>query len=204
MFVRIPITLASILLFCLKPHLCSATSEGKLGALSDTVCIFTPAIAFSSSLLLEPAYKTNIFAGQFVLQELFVEGAKNAFAGSSFGERPSGGKMGAISSHVSATTAGAIKLWQLYPDNYWMKAASASSIGLVAYQRIQGDHHTSAQVGLGIFTAFTFDYFGQKVTDWYSKTTNQKIDKHNSLPISFSMDLTEKGDGLIGLIQYTF
>jgi hypothetical protein len=142
----------NIVLFCTIYTLCcsnsctAATSGSKtLASISDFLCVATPGTAIISSLASEQPVRTCSYTLQLTSQELFVEGAKAIFSHISLGIRPGDDaddtRDGFISSHVSATTSGAIKLWKLYPDNYAVKTISAASVVLVGFQRIEGKRH---------------------------------------------------------------
>jgi len=192
------------------PSLAYGEGNKTLSDISDTLCIATPVIAVGSSLMREEPVDTGIFLLQVVSQELFVEGMKSAFSDTSIGRRPSdkeeeGKSKGMISSHVSVTTAGAIKLWRLYPGNYWVKGASALSVGVVAYQRVEGDHHTVFQAGLGIATAFLFDFLGNTITDYFQKEDSfLPFMTGNKDKVMFQLNLPESGNGIGGMMTWRF
>lgn len=187
-----------------------AASGKTVKNISDTLCVITPAAAVLSSLALEEPKHTSIYVLELMSQELFVEGIKHAFHDSELGERPSdvgtGGGYGTISSHVSATTSGAIKLWDLFPDNYWVKGLSAASVGFVSFQRVDGDHHTPLQVGLGIGTAFLFDYMGDRITEYLAEelTTAMFLSAGTGNTPKFTFSLPEFGDGLVATLNWRF
>lgn len=181
-----------------------AGSKGTLGKISDTLAIGLPTIAFGCTLYESPV-DAGIFALQLASQEAFVEGGKSALSGTSLGERPSGGDKGGISSHVSAATAGAIQLWEVYPDNLWVKSLSAIGVSVVAYQRIEGEHHNALQVGLGMGTAFLFDYLGEVITDYFRKSdTASFLTNGNEQNIFINFIPPENGNGMVGLITLKF
>lgn len=191
---------------------CKGTGSKKLNDISDILSIATPGAAIVSSLLLEKPVQTGAYILELSAQELFVEGAKEVFLDSSLGERPcdedEDESDGFISSHVSATTSGAIKLWELYPENYWIKSLSVASVAVVGYQRIESDSHTPFQVGLGVGTAFLFDYLGRKVTDYFNKDEvagiSASLFKKKSTSLRSRFALPEKGDGLITMLSLNF
>ncbi len=187
-----------------------AESEGALGAISDGLAIGVPLSAFALSLYNEEFEDTAQFVLALAAQELFVEGAKELMSENSLGERPSDkdkdSSKGFISSHVSATTAGAIRLWEMYPDNIYVKSFSVVSVAVVGYQRVDGDHHTPLQVGLGVGTAFLFDWIGDMVSEWLRDETKNYLNLGDKNPnnLFFSMGMTPDGSGAMGVITYTF
>lgn len=187
-----------------------AKSRGTLGAISDGLAIGVPLSAFVLSLYNEEIEETGQFVLTLAAQELFVEGAKELMSKSSLGQRPSDrgeeSSHGFISSHVSATTAGAIKLWEMYPDNMYVRSLSVLSVVVVGYQRVEGDHHNPLQVGLGVGTAFLFDWIGDKVSEWLRDETKEYLNlgNDNSSNLFFSMSMTPDGAGVMGMITYRF
>ncbi len=187
-----------------------AESKGTLGGVSDALTIGVPATAFVLSLYNEEPVDAGEFLLTLAAQELFVEGAKSAMSHTKLGERPSDkdkdSSNGFISSHVSATTAGAIKIWEMYPENYYVRGASALAVCVVGYQRIDGDHHTPLQVGLGVGTAFLFDWLGELVSDWLRDDSPAKVylGESESSKLSFSMIMPSEGLGSIGVLTYIF
>ena len=188
-----------------------AKSEGTLGSISDALAIGVPASAFVLSFYNDGFEEGVTFGVTLAAQELFVEGAKELMSETDIGRRPSdeeGEKSnGFISSHVSATTLGAIRLWEMYPENRWVQGFSVLSVALVGYQRIDGDHHTPLQVGLGVGTAFLFNWIGDTVSDWLEKKTADYLPLrpdgvHNRL--FFTMGMTPEGSGAMGFFTYTF
>jgi len=169
-----------------------------------------PASAFCLSLYNEDIEESGRFLLTLVVQELFVEGAKELMSETSLGRRPAdegkNSSRGFISSHVSATTAGVIKLWELYPDNIYVRGFSLLSVCIVGYQRIDGDHHTPLQVGLGVGTAFLFDWLGDKVSEWLRVERKNYVNfaNGNSNDLFFSIGMTPDGTGAMGVITYTF
>lgn len=188
----------------------AAKSEGTLGSISDSLAIGVPTLAFAVSLYNEDIEDTSQFVLSLAGQELFVEGAKDIMSETYLGERPSDkGKdssNGFISSHVSATTAGAIKLWQMYPDNNLVKSFSILSVGTVFYQRIEGDHHTPLQAGLGVGTAFLFDWIGNGISDWLrgQTVTNSNISQQQAENLFLSMRTVSGGSGLMAIFTYIY
>lgn len=188
----------------------NAGSKGTLGAISDGLAIGVPASAFVLSLYNENIEDAAHYALTLAAQELFVEGAKEVMAESSLGQRPSDRgeerSKGFISSHVSSTTAGAIKLWEMYPDNLFVKGFSVLSVGLVGYQRVSDDHHTTFQVCLGAGTAFLFDWISDRVTERLKNTTTDGLRPEREKPdtLDFSMRLTPDGTGAMGVVTYRF
>lgn len=202
------ILLLTALLLSFSCHHCLANSPGSksLKNISDALTIFTPGAAVVSSLILEQPVQTGGYILELAGQELFVEGAKALFSDTSLGERPSDDDDdthdGFISSHVSATTSGAIKLWELYPENYWVKVFSVAAVALVGVQRVEGEHHTPLQVGLGIGTAFLFDYLGEKLTAYFGSDADEPAAEPST--VQFSLNLPEKGEGLVTSLTWRF
>lgn len=194
----------------LAPTSLMAKSKGTLGAISDGLAIGVPLTALGLSLYNEEIEDTGKFVLTFAAQELFVEGAKELMSETSIGRRPSDdGKdksKGFISSHVSATTAGAIKLWEMYPDNLFVKGFSILSVAVVGYQRVEGDHHNPLQVGLGVGTAFLFDWMGDEVSRWLRDDGKQyaHLSQDQTENLSFSLKMISEGTGVMGIISYTF
>ncbi len=188
-----------------------AKSEGTLGAISDALAIGVPASALVLSFYNDGFEEGATFGLTLAAQELFVEGAKDLMSETEIGRRPSdeeGEKSkGFISSHVSATTLGAIRLWEMYPENRWVQGFSVLSVALVGYQRIEGDHHTALQVGLGIGTAFLFNWIGDTVSDWLeAKTVDYLPYSPDGVDnkLFFTMGMTPEGSGAMGYLTYTF
>ena len=196
------------LLLPFSSHHCLAESSGSrsLKNISDALTIFTPGAAVVSSLILEQPTQTGGYILELAGQELFVEGAKALFSDTSLGERPSDEDddthNGFISSHVSATTSGAIKLWELYPDNSGVKVFSVVAVALVGFQRVEGEHHTPLQVGLGIGTAFLFDYLGEKLTASFGRGADEPAAEQST--VQFGLNLPKKGEGLITSLTWSF
>jgi len=200
--------LFTALLLPFSSHHCLAESSGSrsLKNISDALTIFTPGGAVVSSFILEKPVQTGGYILELAGQELFVEGAKALFSNTSLGERPSDEDddthNGFISSHVSATTSGAIKLWEIYPDNSWVKVFAVAAVTLVGFQRVEGEHHTPLQVGLGIGTAFLFDYLGEKLTAYFGDGTDEPPTEQST--VQFSLNLPEKGEGLMTSLTWSF
>lgn len=203
--------LASLILFFQFTTVCHAKSSSTFEAISDGLVVALPASALIMSAVEEDPADTIQYVATFLAQEGFVELMKEAMSETSIGERPSdedkeGRSYGFISSHVSCATAGAIKLWDIYPENPYVKISSVVGVVLVGAQRIEGDHHTPLQVGLGVGTAFLFDWLGGVVSGWIRDDAEETLgfSEEEASRIMFSAALPERGDGLMGVISYSF
>ncbi len=188
-----------------------AKSDTTFSAIGDALAIGFPASATVISLLEEDPMDVAEFGVTLLCQEIFVKLMKGAMSETSLGRRPADrGKdspsYGFISSHVSATTAGAIKLWELYPENAYVRSAAVVGVLIVGGQRIDGDHHTPLQTCLGVGTAFLFDWVSPIVSDWIREKAQSTLHltPEQVENISFTASLPESGNGIMGMISYRF